>query len=258
MTHRRTRAAYRRYDASAAPALHKASQANARRWSRPRVASVAILTLAMLASAWAWMSDDFYVMQPQVTGNTRVPAEAISAGSGLRGLHAFWVNASAIEAQLIAAVPSIRNAQVTCALPARCAIHVTEREPLLTWRRGESEVWIDENGTAFTAQGEPATTVLIEALDGAPVLPGQQLRAEWLETIRAGASALPEVQSFRFTAARGLEFEDAGGYAVYLGIGANMDERVALWRALHEQLVLKGIQPKYVDVRYVLAPYYEK
>lgn len=260
MTHRRTRAAYRRYDASAAaaPALHKASQANARRWSRARVTSVAILMLAVLASAWAWMSDDFYVLQPQVTGNTRVPSEAIAAGSGLRGLHAFWVNASEIEGRLIAVVPSIRSARVSCALLAECTIDVSEREPLLTWKRGASEVWVDDSGKAFTAQGDPATTVVIEALDGNPLLPGQQLKAEWLDAIRMSASALPEMQSFRFTNARGVEFDDASGYPVYLGIGTNMDERVAVWRALREQLAGKGIQPKYIDVRYVLAPYYEK
>jgi len=66
------------------------------------------------------------------------------------------------------------------------------------------------------------------------------------------------VRAYRYSTGRGLEFADPDGYPVYLGSGSNMSDRAAVWRALREDLAARGIAPKYIDVRFVLAPYYER
>lgn len=257
---RKQRSAYRRYDASAAaaPSLHTISQAAARELNRPRLVSGLILLTVIILGLWIWLSEDFYIMQPSVTGNPRVPTEEITSASQISALHVFWVNAAEVETRLLESIPSLRETHLSCALPASCTIAIEERQPLLTWKRGQSVVWIDESGAVFTTHDTMSTLLTVESTDATVQLPGERLDTKLMAAILSSAYALPEVQSFRYSAERGLEFDAPRGYAVYLGVGSNMNERVSVWRALHAQLEQQGVQPKYIDVRFALAPFYEK
>ena len=275
------RSSYRRYKAVAAAPLRLSRdvpsarrslrQAETRGFNRPRAVSGAIVAAIALAGMGLGFDESFYVTAPAVIGNPRVPLAEIVSASGIAGLHALWVNSSAVEAALLEALPSLSAARVSCALPAGCAIAVTEREPFLTWRWGQAEVWVDRSGVVFAAQGSPSTLspaqaaqpaapdrLVVEAVNAPGLAPGQRVAPETMSTIVAAAEALPDVRVYRYSAARGLEFDDPNGFPVYLGVGSNVGDRVAVWRALRDDLAARGIAPAFIDVRFPLAPYYGK
>ena len=233
-------------------------QAETREINWPRVLSGSIMVAVVLVSLWIGFSDTFYVHTPGVTGNVRVLTPTIVAGSGIVGLHVMWLNAQEVEASLLKAVPQLASAQLTCELPANCSIAVSEREPLLAWRWGQAVVWIDREGVAFPAQGNAPDLLTIESTDAPAPLPGQHIDPKLMSAIVSVASELPKVRRYRYSTDRGLEFQDQNGYPVYLGAGANMADRVAVWRALRDDLAARRIAPKYIDVRFPLAPYYER
>lgn len=265
------RTAFRRYEAVATTSVRPTRAATAARpkrdlrqaealeIDRPRLVSASLVLLVVALGFWIGFGDSFYVSASHVTvsGQSRVPAEEILRGSQLLGLHVLWVNSSAVEATLLRTTPSLRAARVSCALPAHCTITVAEREPSLAWRWGQATLWIDQGGVVFPARGDMPDLVTVESIDAQPPQPGQRIEGDLLTAITAAAQALSDVRAYRYTAARGLEFTDQGGYQVYLGTGSNMSDRAAVWRALSADLAARGITPKYVDVRFPLAPYYE-
>ncbi len=263
---RARRSGYRRYEAAAVSSARPAGpatarrrelrQAEARELDRPRLLSGSILLTLALMGIWFGFGDAFYVGTPKVTGGARVPVEEIVAGSGIAGLHAAWVNAREAEAALLRAVPSLRAARVSCGLPADCSIAVVEREPSFAWRWGQAQVWVDAAGVVFPARGGLPDLPSVESADVQPPQPGQAIDPQLMTAIVAAGQALPDVRAFRYSAARGLEFTDPGGYPVYLGAGSNMADRAVMWRALRADLAARGILPAYIDVRFPLAPYY--
>jgi hypothetical protein len=242
----------------AAPARREIRQARTFEVDRPRLASGAILLALAMLGLWVGFGDAFYVVAPKVTGNVRVPEAEIVRGSGLLGLNVMWFSARETETTLLRTVPSLQAVRVSCGVPARCTIAVVERAPTFVWRWGGASAWIDERGVAFPARGDLSDLPVVESIDVQPPLPGQRVDEQLLTAIRAAALALPDVRIFRYSAAHGLEFSDASGYPVYLGSGPNMSDRAAVWRALREDLAARGVAPKYVDVRFPLAPYYER
>lgn len=260
------RAAYRRYDQAmagsmrlaAAPRRREWRQAEAREVNWPRVTSASIVGAMIVASLWIGLGDTFYVMRPTLIGSLRVPAASIVAGSHIAGLHVMWINANAAEAALRQAVPQLESARVSCTLPANCSIGVAEREPLLVWRWGQAVVWIDRAGVAFPAQGDAPDLLTVDSIDTPAPVPGQTIDSMLMSAIVSAAAALPEVRQYRYSTAHGLEFDAANRTPVYLGVGANMADRVTVWRALYDSLGQRGIQPAYIDVRFPLAPYYGK
>lgn len=264
---RRPQRGVRRYEAVALPALRGSTrgvyvrrrelrQATVFRIDRGRLSSVALLAIILLAGVWIGFDETFYIAMPKVTGQIHVPAEDIARASGLTGLHIAWANSAEVESGLLEALPSLRAARVACRLPAECAIAVAERESLLAWRWGDAVVWVDQDGVVYSARGDLQGVLTIESSEVQPPPPGQRVDPDLMTAIVSAAQALPEVRTFRYTVARGLEFADASGYAVYLGTGSNMADRAAVWRALHAHLASRGIEPAYIDVRFPLAPYY--
>jgi hypothetical protein len=75
--------------------------------------------------------------------------------SDLLWWHRFSLKPREAEARLLAEMPGLKDATVTCALfPTACEIVVTEREPALVWIDGADIYWIDDDGVVFTAQGQ--------------------------------------------------------------------------------------------------------
>lgn len=263
---RPARPTYRRYEATAqllpsarsraATPRRALRQAQIPALDRPRLMSLALLAAIALAGVWIGFDDAFYVHGVSVTGNARVLAAEIVAGSRLAGQHALWINPGDAEAALLRAVPSLETARVTCALPADCSIEVTERRPFAAWRWGQAEVWIDRTGLVFAARGDAPDAITIDAVDAPIWVPGQRLEPELLTAIAAATAALPDVRAYRYSTGRGLEFDDPSGFPVYLGVGSDMIDRVTVWRAIRQDLTERGLTPSYIDVRFPLAPYY--
>ena len=251
---------YRRYESNAtlSSVVRSTPQFDLSALLSVRVLTMALLALVVGVALWLGFDDRFYVTSINVTGNTRASAADIAAKSGALGQHIFWIKPQAVAQQLTTSWPSIRNATMTCTFPADCTLQVEERQPIVAWQFGNATTWIDKDHVAFAAEGKnnPKGLITIEAVQGPALFPGQHADQQLIDAASAVAQAMPEIQHYRYTVAHGLEFNDARGFPVYLGVGQNMADRVMVWKALSANLKARNILPKFVDVQYPLAPYY--
>jgi hypothetical protein len=109
-------------------------------------------------------SDVFATGRTAVTGNTWTSEEAVLAAMAVpAGQNVFTLDTTALESRLTA-LPAIRDATVTVALPDGILVDVAEREALVAWRVGERQFLVDEDGFLF---GE----VPADAVGGSDALP---------------------------------------------------------------------------------------
>jgi hypothetical protein len=206
--------------------------------------------------AWGLLDDRFYVYDADVVGTVRVSPEEVFWASDLPGLHVLWVNADHLEAQILAELPSLESAQVACRLPADCTITVVERQPRMMWNDG-GQLWgVDADGVVFAAE-EAFTEAWVvrgplprEGEDGPLAEPARVALAElWA----SGVEIAPELV---YIPSRGFVIIDGRGWRVIVGQGAGIDARLEALDALAADLEARGIDPKFVDVRFPEAPYY--
>ncbi len=226
---------------------------------RPAARSVATLggaggmALLMLV-LWFAFSPQFYVTSAQVVGAQRVPAEAIFAASGLERLHILWANPRTAEERILAALPSVKQVRVSCGLPARCVITVTEREPVAAWEHRGIYYWVDGVGGAFPAPGplEGKWQVRGPLPTDEKGLVARDVLAGLEELERLGIRPGPIL----YRPGRGLVLEDPAGWRVVLGQGQDMARRLQVYLKIRTHLMAKGITPKFVDIRFPDVPYY--
>ena len=226
---------------------------------RPRVIGALLLAVLIGLAIWSGMDDRFYINTVKITGNERVPANEIASASGILGLQVFWFNAKEVEAHLPVALPSIKSAHAGCQLLGACTLAVQERQPVIAWQFGNAVTWIDADSVTFAARVITNTAdapITVEATQGPALFPGNQADMKIVQAALTVAQEMPEIRRYRYSATHGLEFDDARGFAVYLGLGPDMAERVSLWKALSADLDARKVQPKFVDVRYPAAPFY--
>jgi hypothetical protein len=214
------------------------------------VGGIALLGLVL----WFAFSPQFYVTSAQVVGAQRVPPQAIFAASGLQRLHILWANPRAAERRILENIPSIERARVSCQLPARCVIAVTEREVMAAWEQGGVYYWVDRAGGAFPAagplEGEWRVSGPIPTDKRGLVVQDVLVGLEELE--RLGVRPGPIL----YRPGRGLVLEDPAGWRVVVGQGTGMARRLQVYMKIRAHLVAKGITPRFVDVRFPDAPYY--
>ena len=223
-----------------------------------RVIGAAILFLVAVGALGLTTSEAFYIYNPIVVGHQRVPANEIIAASQMETWHVVWLQPEQVSNLLLAKMPELDAAFVWCGLPADCTIQVAERQPLFEWRQGQVRTWVDAKGVAFPARGQTPDVPVVQAAASVQApLPGNRVDARLVQTITALTQALPEVKAYRFTAERGIEFSDPkGNWPVYIGVGSDVAERVAMWKALSGHLASRNIRPTFVNVRYPTAPSY--
>ena len=227
-----------------------------------RAISVAILFLVVLAALELTLGESFYIYNPAVTGNQRIPANEIVAASQIETLHVLWLQPERAASTLVNNMTELRSAFIWCGLPAECTIMVAEREPAFEWRQGQTRTWVDADGVAFPARGQSPDIPVVEVSPSVPaLLPGQQVDRALVDTLLELVRVLPEMKTFRYTTERGVEFNDPqANWPVYVGVGRSvpgeMAARVTMWRAVAALLASRNVRPKFVDVRYPQAPYY--
>ena len=227
-----------------------------------RAISVAILFLVVLAALELTLGESFYIYNPAVTGNQRIPANEIVAASQIETLHVLWLQPERAASTLVNNMTELRSAFIWCGLPAECTIMVAEREPAFEWRQGQTRTWVDADGVAFPARGQSPDIPVVEVSPSVPaLLPGQQVDRALVDTLLELVRVLPEMKTFRYTTERGVEFNDPqANWPVYVGVGRSvpgeMAARVTMWRAVAAHLASRNVRPKFVDVRYPQAPYY--
>jgi len=224
-----------------------------------------LLLLLGFIAVVAYISADakFFVYEAGVVGAKYVDAGRIYEAAGIHEQNIFWIHPRDVARRVIE-LDGIRTVRVQCNLPAKVRIEVEERKPVLVWRSlsQEKDWWLDRDGVVLPYGGDPHASETLYVIDSDPrqMKTGQHLRPEAVvPSVLQLAHALPDVKVFYYQADRGLSFiqqESSHKWPVYVGGIENLARKIEVMRALNSHLSDKGIQPKYVDVRWSDRPVY--
>lgn len=244
-------------------ALAKIVQTSRRRPAKalPRLSplrvAAAMLAFALIAlAATLFISDDFFVQTAAMRGLRYTSAEEVYRQAGIDRYNIFWVDARAV-AQRIEALPYVRQATVTTALPNRVQIEIEERQPLAVWKVNAQEFWVDSEGytmPVLTAEAQAAAGLagalpVLWDLDGSTALADNRLDPQLIASLRQVHQQAPQVTDFGYDRSKGLQFRFPGGTYVSLGHPEGMAQRVASLLVLHQSLASQGQTPAEIDWR---------
>jgi cell division protein FtsQ len=219
---------------------------------------IGVLLLALLGwGLYALFSTPFFfVYGAEIDGNVAVSAREIYVASDLDSQSIFWVR-SAKVVERITALPNIKAASVSLALPADVFIEVVERQPELLWQTDDTVWWVDQEGTVVPPRGEDTTDMLKIIDDDRQLLEaGQQLEPTIIEGAQMLRALAPDVSVIRYSRSKGLTVATSEGWPVYLGDGRRMRAKLVVLTALLADLKERNITPAYIDLRNSLRPVY--
>jgi cell division protein FtsQ len=194
-----------------------------------------------------------FVTALNLGGSALVPAEEIFAESGMAGEHIFWVDPAEAQRR-IAAIPGIASAQVSVEWPANVTVVVVERVPLITLREGDKTWWVDAEGQKFQSRGDLGLLpVENDANQTLAALPREAVQgALQLKQLR------PNIEKLYYDLQHGLSYQDGRGWRGYFGAGLDMEQKLAVYERLVDNLAAKGVYPTLISVEDLDAPYYKK
>ena len=215
--------------------------------------SVFLLAALVLLTSQFFATHGFYVYEAEVQGNQFVGRDEIYAASDLHEWNIFWIKPEQAEAA-ISSLPGIKEARVACRLPNRVRIEVVERRARIIWQRGGELYGVDELGAILSLEGELEGMLLIHDLTAGSFEVGDRIDPEVITSALELRRLLPETVALQYSEDKGLILHQAD-YPVYLGTG-DVAEKVAILNALLRDFAFEGIQPEFVDVRFIESPFY--
>jgi cell division septal protein FtsQ len=254
---RQRRRTGRRFEAAGALAVGRVRVWPRLSWRWLRGVLLVLVVLIVAGAVWLGLDSRFYIYRVDVEGAVRVSPDEIFQASGLPRLHVLWARPTEIEARILAALPTLESVQAVCKLPANCTITVVERQPRVMWDDTGQLWWVDTDGFVFAAYAEEQ---LMEGWLVRGPLPldedgqlDEQVRVALTELWASGATISPELE---YVPNRGLVLIDERGWRVIVGRGTGMGKRLQLLELLAADLEARGLNPRFVDVRFLKAPYY--
>ena len=234
--------------------------------------SAALLAVCLYAIFMIGKDPQFYLTTIPVEGTQAIAPAEIVAASGLAGAHSFAVNPGQAAAA-INDIPGVISATVSLTWPNQVAIRIVEDTPRLVWEHLGETFWLTTSGAVVPARGEaPGLPVIYAEAYTASQKEAEKVRSEKevveeavLPFIPEDAVAgveqlqtlLPQIHEYRYRPDGGLSFVDEGGWRVYLGVGSDMHQKLAVYRAVVEALGNAGLTPVYISVSNQHKPFYQ-
>lgn len=215
-----------------------------------------------------WTSPLYRVNFAEVVGLERVTVEEIHSVAGVVDKPIFAIEPSKIQQDLEESFPEFSSIYIKVGLPAQVTIVVEERQPVLVWREAERTFWVDQEGVAFPARGEPAPEIVVEALDSPiqtiadsnlveEIIQSPFLSTEMVSAIVSMSTKSPENTPLVYMKDHGLGWRDGRGWDVFFGrYDEEIEMKLNLYESIIEYLSEKQIHPALISVEYLHAPYY--
>lgn len=122
----------------------------------PTRAGALLVLLASIAGLYgAASSDAFAARHTSVTGATWTSEDAVVAALAIPAGQNLFALRTAVLAERLSALPAIRSAEVSVALPDTVRVAVQERVALLAWQIGTHRYLVDGTGYLFGELGDP-------------------------------------------------------------------------------------------------------
>lgn len=232
-------------------------------WKRMPV----LLVLAGLLAVIIYTStaEEFFVYDAQITGARHLEPEDIYQAAGIHEQNIFWIRPEQV-AERIRQVNGITAVNVHCGLPARVAIEVEEREPVLLWRARSQgrDWWLDSEGVVLLYHGDPYAPDALFVLDTSDrhLDVGDRIEPEGIvQSVLQLAAALPETRVYLYDSSQGLSFMYQMGQRelkVIVGDSQDLQRKIEAVQVLTGYLLDEEIPARYVDVRRSDYPLYGK
>lgn len=228
-----------------------------------RIISFLLVVAFGAALAYLWTSPTFHVAAAGVAGDQRVTAEEINTVIGVAGQSIFSIDQQQVYTDVVNSFPEMSAVTVEIKLPAFISITVAERQPVITWIVGEKTLEVDAQGMAWYPRSQPAGLITVQSESPLPagLVSGtkatQLLTPADVQGILSIRAQLPAGTPLLFDLDHGVGWEDARGWKVYFGFDfTQMQQKLVIYEELIDELKQKGIQPKFVSVEYMHAPYF--
>lgn len=247
-----------------------------------------LLVVVMLIGIFMMSSSSmFEVSSLEITGLQRLSITDVETALKINGTSALYLNPDELKAEVTALFPELTDVQVRLGLPAKVAINVRERQPIVAWQMPENIVWVDPEGVIIPARGEvpglialqanglpelaPLTTAAISdapdetsaagmlAAMKAPVttVEGSHLDLNLLSAALKLSAQVPEGTQMAYSTTDGLGWTDARGWKVFIGNDlADLETKLAEYETIVQQLTERGITPVMISVEHLNAPFF--
>lgn len=221
-----------------------------RSWRFSHYIAILLIIASLVALGYLFTDDAFQIAAPQVSGNAYLDANQILQQADVAGENIFLINPADIAAKLTTFIPQVNAAKIRLGLPDLIAIQVVERQPVLIYRRGDQNLWGSADAHLFPITKEQIELPLLVDEDGSAIQDGRTLNPGIWDAIQEITMSIPEIKEFHYREVYGLFFISPEGWRVYLGDGENMQEKLATWQTIRQQLLQENRPVKTVDLRY--------
>jgi hypothetical protein len=251
----------------------------------------AILSLAFsVCLLTGWRSTDFQVGSIEVNGTERISPEEVKASFNEIQKPIYTVIPEEITQKISLAFPEFKNIRVSAILPNKIMVSLSERKPVLAWKFNDVLIWIDEEGIFIPARGQYDGLLTVQS-SSLPIFSHPKLNNEtdpeidkyqekhnywklprfsmvWFEyhrymdpgllnAIVQLNSQIPAERTFLYDPHRGLGWNDAHGWKIFVGLDlTKINEKMLAYEKIVSELTSQEIYPSLISVEYLHAPYY--
>lgn len=230
------------------------------------VAQIAILGAEVFAALFLLAQPAFRPRQVEVVGTNHLTPAQISAALTLPvDRNIFFLNHAELEQRLLA-MPWVRSASVSLALPDRVTVRVTEWKPSAVLQVGEATYAMNDLGQVLDPAAEAGGLTVINRPDFGTVTFGQRVvdrdLLPMLLQLKAGFAPAFKISlmSFQLDRRQLLSAQTDHGWTIIFGQMVTSDDRATLepklaaLRALSSRIDFTSTQIQYINLENPGAP----
>lgn len=217
-----------------------------------------LITLALAAILFIFFTFDiFYVHSIAVGGNRYLTKEEVFALTDIANLHLFWIDPQQVRTNIMRS-PAVADADVQVGWPPNMVqIVIEEREPALVWVQSGIPTWVDVQGRVMTQREDRSDLVKVQSeVEDGPLGQNVQIGVDVVSGALQLKALTPAVDTVRYNPSKGLGYQDPRGWTAWFGTGTDMPEKIAIYNAIVDNLLGRGIQPSEINVVNPDAPFY--
>lgn len=242
-----------------------------------------------------WTSPAFQVSNIAIRGLQRIPEEEVLEKFDVLGKQIFLIDPTVLDKTLNRAYPELWDIKIRLVMPNTVSIRLIERQPMIVWKSGNLNLWIDAEGYLIPARNveqdlltinadalptylladvevkektEPTEEKIRNIVKDKPQIKGdfqeslffafqKQITPTLLTAILQLNAWMPEEKELLYEAIRGVGWHDTRGWDVFIGSKLeNINDKMLMYETIIRQLDKEGIKPSIVSVEFLHAPYY--
>ena len=239
--------------------------ASARGWVWA-VLQIAVVGAEIFALLFLLAQPAFRPRHIEVFGTSHLTAAQVTSTLNLRGDRSIFLLNEAQLAERLRALPWVRSASVTLALPDRVAVRVTEWTPSAVLQVGDTTYYLNDLGAVLDPAAEAGALPIINRPDFGPVRSGQHAVGSdllrMLLQLRAGFTPAFKISvtSFQLNRREVLTAQTDRGWTIIFGQMVTSDDRASLepklaaLGALSSRIDFTSAQIQYINLENPRAP----